>query len=74
MLFFGGGFKQGFVYGKTSPEHPMVAIEHPAPLIDVHATIYKALGIPADTSYVTEGRPFYVTNNGKGQPIDAMLA
>ncbi len=74
MLFFGGGFKQGFVYGKTAAEHPMVAVENPVPLIDVHATIYKALGIPADTNYVTEGRPFYVTNNGKGQAVDAMLA
>ncbi len=74
MLFFGGGFKKGFVYGKTAPEHPMIAIENPVTLEDVHATIYKALGIPADTMYETEGRPFYVTNNGKGQPIEALLA
>lgn len=74
MLFFGGGFKQGFVYGKTAPEHPMVAVENPVHLIDVQATIYRALGIPADTNYVTEGRPFFVTNNGKGQVINAMLA
>jgi arylsulfatase A-like enzyme len=74
MLFFGGGFKQGFVYGRTAPEHPMVAVENPVPLIDVQATIYQALGIPADTNYVTEGRPFFVTNNGKGQAVNAMLA
>lgn len=74
MLFFGGGFKKGFAYGKTADEHPMIPIENPVRLEDVHATIYKALGIPADTSYVTEGRPFYVTNNGKGVPIDAILA
>ncbi len=74
MLLFGGGFKQGFVYGRTAPEHPMVAVENPVPLIDVQATIYQALGIPADTNYVTEGRPFFVTNNGKGQAINAMLA
>ena len=49
-------------------------IENPVRLEDVHATIYKALGIPADTNYVTEQRPFYVTNNGKGIPIDALLA
>ena len=42
--------------------------------IDVHATIYTALGIPADTSYVTEGRPFYVTKDGKGKAIDALIA
>src|SRR5579863_8333800 len=74
MMFFGGGFKEGFVYGKTAPEHPMVAVENPVPLIDVHATIYRALGIPADANYVTEGRPFYVTNNGKGKAVDELLA
>lgn len=74
MLFFGGGFKRGFAYGKTADHHPMIAIENGVNLSDVHATIYKALGIPADTNYVTEGRPFYVTNNGKGKPIDALLA
>jgi hypothetical protein len=42
--------------------------------MDAHATIYKALGIPADQSYVTEGRPFYVTDNGKGQAVNALLA
>ena len=52
----------------------MIATENPVQLIDAHATIYKALGIPADTSYVTEGRPVYVTNNGKGVAVDAMLA
>jgi hypothetical protein len=52
----------------------MVPVENPVNLTDVHATIYKALGIPADTGYVTEGRPFYVTKDGKGKPIDALLA
>ena len=74
MLFFGGGFKKGFAYGKTADRHPMLAIENPVNLSDVHATIYKALGIAADTHYVTEGQPFYVTNDGKGKAIDAMLA
>jgi hypothetical protein len=74
MVFFGGGFKRGFVYGKTADEHPLVPEENPVALTNVHATIYKALGIAADTSYVTEGRPFYVTKDGKGQAIDAWLA
>src|SRR4051812_7494386 len=74
MLFFGGGFKRGFAYGKTAPVHPMAAIEKPVHLIDALATIYKALGIPADHSYVTEGRPFYVTKDGKGEPVSALLA
>jgi hypothetical protein len=74
LLFFGGGFKPGLVYGRTAEVHPMVPIENAVRLEDVHATIYKALGIPPDTAYVTEGRPFYVTKDGKGQPIDALLA
>lgn len=73
MVFFGGGFKKGFVYGKTADEHPMLAVEKPVNLDDTRATIYKALGIPADHHYVTEGRPFYVTKDGKGQAIDEML-
>jgi hypothetical protein len=74
LLFFGGGFKRGFVYGRTADRHPMTPVENPVTLENVHATIYKALGIPADTAYVTEGRPFYVTKDGKGEPIDALLA
>ena len=74
MVFFGGGFKPGYVHGKTAMSHPMGPIENPVPLIDVYATIYKALGIPADTFFITENRPFYVTNNGKGVPVDALLA
>jgi len=63
MLFFGGGFKRGFACGQTAPVH----------LIDCLATIYKALGIPADHSYVTEGRPFYVTKDAKGEAIGELL-
>ncbi|MGI6458390.1 MAG: DUF1501 domain-containing protein [bacterium] len=74
MLFFGGGFKQGHIHGKTADEHPMLPIENPVKLIDVYATIYKALGIPADTNYVVEDRPFFVTNNGEGKPIEGLLA
>jgi hypothetical protein len=74
MLLFGAGVKHGIAYGKTADKHPMIAVENPVTLSDVHATIYKALGIAPDHSYVTEGRPFYVTNNGKGKPIEAVLA
>ncbi len=73
MLFFGGGFRRGFVYGRTADRHPMVPVENPVALTDVHATIYKTLGIAADTHYVSEGRPFFVTKDGKGRSIDALL-
>ena len=74
LLFFGGGFKKGFVLGKTAERHPMLPLENPVRLEDVHATVYKALGIAADTSYVTEGRPFYLTKEGKGVQVEALLA
>lgn len=74
MLLVGGGFKGGYVYGKTAAEHPMVPIEKAVRLEDVHATIYQAMGIAPDTHFVTEGRPFYVTKDGKGEPVQAMFA
>ena len=74
MLFFGGGFKRGLAYGTTAERHPMVPVDKPVRLIDVYATIFKALGIPPDWSYDTEARPFYVTKDGKGRPIDGLLA
>jgi hypothetical protein len=73
LLFFGGGFQHGLVYGRTSDRHPMTPIENPVSLTDVHATIYRALGIAPDTAYLTEGRPFHVTKDGKGKAIEALM-
>ena len=73
MLFFGGGFKKGYVHGKTAELHPMVPVENPAVLRDVHATILKSLGIPADTSFKVNGHQFYATEDGRGRAIDALL-
>jgi hypothetical protein len=74
LLFFGGGFRRGLVYGRTADRHPMTPTEKAVSLTDVHATIYRALGIPADTAYATEGRPFHVTKDGKGRAIEDLLA
>lgn len=74
MLFFGGGFRRGVAYGATADRHPMLPVENPVRLIDVHATIYTAMGISPGHSYVTEGRPFYVTKDGKGRAIGGLLA
>jgi hypothetical protein len=73
-LVFGGGFKQGLVYGRTADAHPMIPIENPVTVPDFHATLYRALGIPADHFYLTESRPFYVTKDGKARAIDSLLA
>jgi len=74
LLMFGGGVKKGFVYGRTADERPCTTIENPVVMEDLHATIYHALGIPPDTSYIVERRPVYVTKDGKGQPIREIFA
>ncbi|MEO7299244.1 MAG: DUF1501 domain-containing protein [Verrucomicrobiota bacterium] len=69
VLCFGGGFKKGFLWGKTAEERPCKAIENPVVIEDLHATIYRAMGISPKQAYEVEKRPFYVTNDGKGKPI-----
>lgn len=74
MLMFGGGIKKGFVYGKTADERPCKTIENPIKIDQVHQTIYQALGIPEDTQYEVEKRPFYTTPDGKGKAVPALLS
>ncbi len=73
VLLFGGGMKRGFLYGKTADERPCRIVENPVTIEDLHATIYRALGIPADTAYEIEKRPFYVTKDGKGRAVEALF-
>jgi hypothetical protein len=74
VLLFGGGMKRGFLYGKTADERPCRIVENAVTIEDLHATIYHALGIPADTGYDIEKRPFYVTKDGKGKAVEALFA
>ena len=74
ILMFGGGIKRGFVYGRTADERPCTTIESPVVIEDLHATIYRALGIPPDTAYLVERRPVYVTRDGLGKPIAELFA
>ncbi|HZS51886.1 MAG TPA: DUF1501 domain-containing protein [Bryobacterales bacterium] len=69
VLAFGGGFKKGFLYGKTADERPCKIVEKPVTIEDLHATIYHALGIPPDLAYEVEQRPFHVTKDGQGKPV-----
>jgi hypothetical protein len=64
---FGGGIKKGNVYGKTSDERPCKTIDKPIRIEEIHQTIYNALGIAEDTSYLVEKRPFYTTPDGLGK-------
>ena len=73
VLMFGGGVKKGLLYGKTADERPCITVENPVSMEDLHATVYHALGIPPDLAYVTEKRPVYVTKDGKGKAIEAIL-
>ncbi len=74
VLIFGGGFRKGYLYGKTADERPCKIVDKPVTIEDLHATIYRALGIPADLAYEVEKRPFHVTKDGKGKPILDLLA
>ncbi len=69
VLLYGGGTKRGFLYGQTADERPCKLIEKPVVIEDLHATIYRALGISPKLAYEIECRPFYVTRDGVGKPI-----
>jgi len=73
ILMFGGGIRKGFVYGKTADERPCKSVENPVKIDQIHQTVYHALGIPEDTQYDIEKRPFYTTPDGKGKPVMELL-
>lgn len=74
VVLFGGGMKAGYVHGRTADKRPCVAVEDPVSISDLHATIYRAMGIRPNTAVDVEDRPFYVTEDGLGQPVDAVFA
>ena len=73
-VFWGGGFQRGLLYGATANEFPCSVTEKPVFISDLHATIYTALGISPQHYFEIERRPFFVTEDGKGKPVDAWLA
>ncbi len=73
VVIFGGGFKRGFLYGRTAEERPCRIVENPVTIEDLHATLYYAMGIPPDLAYEVEKRPFHVTKDGKGRPVTALF-
>lgn len=74
ILLWGGGIKKGLVYGKTADERPCSSVENPVVIDQVHQSIYHALGIPPETEYTIEGRPFYTTPDGHGKAIHDLFA
>ena len=73
VLIFGGGFQRGLVYGETAPERPLVT-KDPITITDLHATLFTAMGIAPRTAFDIEKRPFYATQDGKGQVVQNLFA
>lgn len=67
VLLPGGGMKKGLLYGKAADELPWKVIEKPVSIDDLHATIYRVRGIPAEYGYVVERRPFYCNDRRQGE-------
>ena len=65
--------KKGFLYGKTADERPCKTIEGKITIEDLHATIYRAVGISPRQAYMVEQRPFYVTRDGVGKAIPELF-
>jgi hypothetical protein len=74
VVMFGGGMKKGFLYGETAPERPLLTIKDPVTIPNLHATVLTAMGISPKTAFDIERRPFYATEDGKGQPVQALFA
>jgi hypothetical protein len=74
VVMFGGGMKKGFLYGSTAPERPLVVTKNPVSITDLHATILTAMGISPRTAFDVEKRPFYATQDGKGQAVKDLFA
>ncbi len=74
VVMFGGGTKRGYLHGETAVERPCLVIKDPVSVDDMHATIMHLMGISPKTSFDVEQRPFYVTKDGKGQPVMDLIA
>ncbi|MEN9732718.1 MAG: hypothetical protein RLZ45_713 [Verrucomicrobiota bacterium] len=74
VLLFGGGIRKGHLHGVTADERPCRTLKDRVVIEDLHATIYRALGISPKLAYEIEKRPFYVTRDGVGQPIQSLFA
>jgi hypothetical protein len=74
VLIVGGGMKRGYLHGITADERPCKTLEKRVIIEDLHASIYRAVGISPKLSYEIEKRPFYVTRDGLGKPILDLFA
>jgi hypothetical protein len=74
VLMFGGGMKKACLYGETAPERPLLTTRGKITIPQMHATILTAMGISPKTAFDIEKRPFFVTQDGKGEPVMELFA
>lgn len=74
VLLYGGGMKKGHLHGLTADERPCKTLKDRVVIEDLHASIYRAVGISPKLAYEIEKRPFYVTRDGEGRAVDALFA
>jgi Protein of unknown function (DUF1501) len=74
VLLFGGGIKRGHLHGVTADERPCRTLKDRVVIEDLHATIFRAVGISPRLAYEIEKRPFYVTRDGLGKPVQSLFA
>jgi hypothetical protein len=74
VLLFGGGMKRAYLHGETAPERPLLATKDPITIRDLHATVFTAMGISPKTAFDVEKRPFFATEDGKGESVRKLFA
>jgi hypothetical protein len=74
VLLFGGGMKKAYLHGETALERPLLTTKAPVTIRDLHATIFTAMGISPRTAFDVEKRPFFATEDGKGEAVRALFA
>jgi hypothetical protein len=76
LVMSGGGIKGGQVIGSSDTQGGYVA-DRPISVGDVYATIYKAMGIDSQKTYMSPiGRPVYIANgfdDKSGSPIKDLI-
>lgn len=73
VMMWGGGVKKGLLYGETANARPFLATKNPVSVMDLHATIFRAMGISPATAFEVENRPFYATEDGKGKAVTELF-
>jgi Protein of unknown function (DUF1501) len=73
VLLAGGGFKRGFVYGRTD-DFGFRVVENPVHVHDLHATILHQMGLDHEKlTYRYSGRDFRLTDVA-GRVVQDILA